>query len=80
VRTTWPIEEWFVIEVHQKSMAFDQTPKHPITASVKTPDMILDIFDPITYSKAASIIRMLRYLVTEEFFKLSLQKYLNTNK
>lgn len=70
------MEELFVIEAHQGALAFDQTPRHPITASVNTPQEIEDNFDTITYSKAASVLRMLRYLLNENMFRISLQKYL----
>lgn len=70
------MEELFLIDEVQNSMAYDQTPRHPITASVNTPQEINDIFDAITYRKAASVLRMLRYIVTENLFKLSLQRYL----
>lgn len=74
------MEELFVVETHQGALAYDQTPRHPITAPVQTPDEIDDIFDSITYSKAAAVLRMLRYLVTEELFKSSLQSYLDEKK
>lgn len=70
------MEELFLIDIIQNSMAYDQTPRHPITASVNTPQEINDIFDPITYKKAASVLRMLKYTVTEKLFKSSLQNYL----
>lgn len=74
------MEELFVIEVHQAALALDQTPKHPITASVNTPEEIDDNFDIITYSKAASVIRMLKYLITEPIFQKSLQTYLSDKR
>jgi aminopeptidase N len=70
------MEELFVVEAFQSSLAYDQTPRHPITASVNTPEEIENVFDTISYSKAASVLRMLKYLVTEDLFKLSLQHYL----
>nr|AEV66511.1 aminopeptidase N 3 [Aphis glycines] len=76
VRTSWSMEELFVVEAFQNSLAYDQTPRHPITASVKTTEEIEDVFDTISYSKAASVLRMLKYLVTEDLFQLSLQEYL----
>jgi len=76
VRTSWSMEELFVVEAFQSSLAYDQTPRHPITASVNTPEEIENVFDTISYSKAASVLRMLKYLVTENLFKLSLQFYL----
>lgn len=80
MKTNWPMEELFVIETHQGALAFDQTPRHPIDASVKTPEEIEENFDTITYSKAASVLRMLRYLLTEKLFRLSLQEYLDKKK
>ncbi|CAH1738621.1 unnamed protein product [Aphis gossypii] len=77
VRTSWSVEEMFVVEAFQGALAYDQTPRHPITASVNTPEEIEDVFDYISYSKAASVLRMLKYLVTEDLFQLSLQDYLN---
>lgn len=76
VRPSWSMEELFVVEAFQSSLAYDQTPRHPITASVNTPEEINDLFDTISYSKAASVLRMLNYLVTEDLFQLSLQEYL----
>jgi len=74
------MEELFVVETHQNALAYDQTPRQPITSSVKTTAEIENIFDTITYSKAASVIRMLKYLVTEKLFRMSLQEYLNDKK
>ncbi|KAL5244511.1 hypothetical protein ACI65C_011922 [Semiaphis heraclei] len=76
VRTNWAMEELFVVEAHQNSLEYDQTPRHPITTSVNTPEEIDNIFDTITYSKAASVLRMLKYMVTENLFRKSLQSYL----
>lgn len=74
------VEEWFVLESHQVALAHDQVPRHPITLSVNTPKEIKDIFDNIIYDKAASVLRMLRYLMTENLFKLSLRNYLENKK
>lgn len=80
VKTNWQMEEMFVVEAHQGSMSYDQTPRHPITASVNSPDEIDGIFDTVTYSKAASVLRMLKYVVTEKRFRQSLKEYLYNNK
>ena len=66
------MEEMFVIDAFQGSLAYDQTPRHPITTSVNTPKEIEDAFDAISYSKAASVLRMLKYLVIKNLFQLSL--------
>lgn len=69
-----------MVETHQGALKCDQTQKHPITSSVNTPEEIDNIFDHISYSKAASVIRMLTHLITENMFKLSLHKYLISNR
>ncbi|XP_022165263.1 aminopeptidase N-like [Myzus persicae] len=77
VRTSWLMEELFVVETNQNSLGYDQTPRHPITSSVNTPEEIDNVFDTITYGKAASVLRMLKYVVSENLFQLSLQNYLS---
>lgn len=74
------MEEWFVVEAFQNALAADQIPRHPITTSVKSPDEIDSIFDVITYSKAAAVLRMLKHSVTENLFHASIQDYLDTAK
>lgn len=76
VRTNWPMEELFVIEAFQGALEYDQNPKHPITTFVNTPEEITNLFDPISYKKAASVLRMLNTFMTKYLFKKSLQHYL----
>lgn len=77
---SWPMEELFVIEIHQGALSYDQTSRRPITSSVCTTAEILGQFDVITYRKSPSVLRMLRYLVTEKLFQLSLRHYLNAKR
>ncbi|XP_067895953.1 glutamyl aminopeptidase [Heterodontus francisci] len=49
---------------------------HPIIVNVATPAEITSVFDGISYSKGASILRMLRDWMTPEKFQLGCQKYL----
>uniref|UniRef100_A0A2S2QK36 Endoplasmic reticulum aminopeptidase 2 n=1 Tax=Sipha flava TaxID=143950 RepID=A0A2S2QK36_9HEMI len=77
---SWPMEELFVIEIHQSALSYDQTARRSITSSVCTQDEIEDQFDVITYKKSPAVLRMLRYLVTEKLFQLSLRHYLNVNR
>lgn len=78
-KSDWRLEELFVVEQHQAALEFDQTPQHPMTVSVKTSSDIQQIFDLITYSKSAAILRMIRYIVSDFYFheplKLFLEKY-----
>lgn len=58
-------------------MAFDSTlASHPIVQTADSPDQITELFDSITYSKGASIIRMLEDFVGPEVFKQSVTNYL----
>ena len=50
---------------------------HPIITKVETPSQITEIFDSITYSKGASIIRMLEDFVGEKVFQDGVTDYLN---
>jgi len=51
---------------------------HPIEVEVKNPSEIDEIFDAISYSKGASVIRMLYGWLGEEDFKAGLNSYLTT--
>lgn len=73
------MEKLFVVKSHQPTLAYDQTSRHPISASVNTTSEIRNVFDAISYGKAASVLKMLRDLVTEELFMSSLRSYLKAN-
>ncbi|XP_072480520.1 glutamyl aminopeptidase [Notamacropus eugenii] len=49
---------------------------HPIVVNVTTPAEITSVFDGISYSKGASILRMLEDWITPEKFQLGCQQYL----
>lgn len=53
---------------------------HRISAKVDDTDEIQDIFDQISYSKAATIIRMMDDFLTTEVFKKGLTNFLNERK
>uniref|UniRef100_A0A8D2E287 Aminopeptidase n=1 Tax=Sciurus vulgaris TaxID=55149 RepID=A0A8D2E287_SCIVU len=50
---------------------------HPIVVTVTTPDEITSVFDGISYSKGASILRMLEDWMTPEKFRRGCQIYLD---
>ena len=50
---------------------------HPVSAKVKHPDEIREIFDRISYGKGASIIRMMYHFLGKEAFVKGLTSYLN---
>ncbi|HSF31639.1 MAG TPA: M1 family metallopeptidase [Candidatus Tectomicrobia bacterium] len=52
---------------------------HPIEAEVKTPHDINELFDAISYSKGAAIIRMLEQFLGEETFRRGLVHYLSAH-
>ena len=49
---------------------------HPIEQEVKNPAEIGQLFDAISYSKGASILRMLEDFLGEETFRLGIRRYL----
>ncbi|XP_036619402.1 glutamyl aminopeptidase [Trichosurus vulpecula] len=53
---------------------------HPIVVDVTTPDEITSVFDGISYSKGASILRMVRDWITPEKFQLGCQQYLKKHE
>lgn len=59
-------------------MKLDSTlASHPIVQKVENPDQITELFDSITYSKGASVIRMLEDLVGADKFRQATTNYLN---
>lgn len=63
----------------QRAMELDvDNATHPISVPVSTPRDIRRIFDPISYSKGASIIRMMHSFLGNEAFKGALHEYLTT--
>ncbi|XP_072112058.1 glutamyl aminopeptidase [Mobula birostris] len=53
---------------------------HPIIVNVSTPAEITSVFDSISYSKGASILRMLRDWISPEKFQNGCQKYLRDHQ
>lgn len=53
---------------------------HPIVQNVSNPDQITEIFDAITYSKGATVIRMLEDIIGPENFRQAVSSYLNKHK
>ncbi|XP_069101890.1 uncharacterized protein [Argopecten irradians] len=73
----WRMFDQFVVKELQDSMDFDGLiSSHPMYAPVKNPAQINEIFDKISYSKGASIIRMMRFFIGEDTFKRGIKKYL----
>ncbi|XP_037953765.1 glutamyl aminopeptidase-like isoform X2 [Teleopsis dalmanni] len=80
VEPTWSMLDQFLIADFHSVMKLDATTaSHPIVQTVESPSQITELFDSITYSKGASIIRMLEDLVGEEKFQKGTTNYLNNN-
>ena len=68
----------FVIDENQAVMQVDGLESsHKISLPVNHPDEISEIFDTISYSKGAAIIRMMEHFLTSETFRRGLTNYLN---
>ena len=53
------------------------TSSHPISVPVEHPEDTFQIFDSISYSKGASVIRMMTQFLENETFKKGITSYLN---
>ncbi|XP_043827241.1 glutamyl aminopeptidase [Dromiciops gliroides] len=69
------LEDVFPVQEEDSLMS-----SHPIVVNVTTPAEITSVFDGISYSKGASILRMLEDWITSENFKLGCQIYLKKYK
>lgn len=49
---------------------------HPMSHTVNSPSEVAGIFDSISYSKGASVIRMTEHIMGSNNFKIALQQYL----
>ncbi|CAH2274222.1 aminopeptidase N [Pelobates cultripes] len=79
---SWNIKDLIVLNDVYRVMAVDAlVSSHPLTSKeeeVNTPDEINQLFDAISYSKGASVIRMLSSFLSEEVFVKGLGTYLKT--
>ncbi|XP_072004560.1 aminopeptidase N-like [Engystomops pustulosus] len=77
---TWNIKDLTVLSDIHRVMGVDAlASSHPLTSKeedVNSPSEISALFDSITYSKGASVIRMLSSFLTEDLFVKGLQAYL----
>ncbi|XP_060551724.1 aminopeptidase N-like isoform X2 [Ruditapes philippinarum] len=80
VSPDWKMFEQFVFEIYEVFDIDSLTSSHPIYVPVQNPDEINEIFDTISYAKGGSVIRMMRFFLGEDTFKLGLQEYLHARK
>lgn len=73
----WNMMLQFLVSDLFSVMQFDATlSSHPIVQPVDTPDQITAIFDRISYSKGASVLRMLESFMGEEEFRRGIANFL----
>ncbi|KAL5285219.1 ENPEP.2 family protein [Megaselia abdita] len=81
VHPEWKMLDQFILSDMHGVMNLDATlASHPIVQKVENPDQITELFDSITYSKGASIIRMLEDFVGPDKFKEAVTNYLTAHK
>ena len=79
----WLFPEWqmwtqFVNMDTSRALSLDGLKNsHPIEQEVKDPAEVSQLFDAISYSKGASVIRMLEQFLTPEVFRQGLYRYLS---
>lgn len=77
----WKVWTQFVTNDYANGLALDGLrSSHPIEVDVKSPSEINQIFDAISYSKGASVIRMLNAFLGQETFMNGVRVYLKKHK
>uniref|UniRef100_A0A672ZKT2 Aminopeptidase n=1 Tax=Sphaeramia orbicularis TaxID=375764 RepID=A0A672ZKT2_9TELE len=78
----WKLKDLIVLNDVHRVFAIDAlTSSHPLSSreeDIQRPEQISELFDAISYSKGASVLRMLSDFLTEEVFQHGLQTYLKT--
>ncbi|XP_077630478.1 aminopeptidase N [Crocuta crocuta] len=81
---TWNLKDLMVLNDVYRVMAIDAlATSHPLStpaSEINTPAQISEVFDSISYSKGASVLRMLSSFLTEDLFKKGVASYLHTFK
>ncbi|KAG0211144.1 hypothetical protein BGX28_008454 [Mortierella sp. GBA30] len=77
----WDTWSNFVINEYQQGLSLDSLrSSHPIEVPVADPHEIHQIFDAISYSKGASVIRMLSNWLTVDVFLAGIRRYLKKHE
>ena len=82
----WAFPDWqmwtqFVNMDTNRALSLDGLKNsHPIEQEVKDPAEVSQLFDAISYSKGASVIRMLEQFLSPETFRQGLQRYLSAHQ
>ncbi|XP_033491056.2 aminopeptidase N-like [Epinephelus lanceolatus] len=76
----WNVKDLIVLgDVHRVFAVDALASSHPLSSKeedIKTPAQISELFDAISYSKGASVLRMLSDFLTEEVFTVGIRTYL----
>ncbi|KAK7793609.1 hypothetical protein R5R35_013592 [Gryllus longicercus] len=81
VKPAWRLMEQFVVDHHQAVMGADALPTAAaLTSPAHTPAQVSARFGSITYSKGASILRMISAIMGENKFLEALHEYLVENR
>ncbi|XP_056454638.1 aminopeptidase N-like [Gadus chalcogrammus] len=77
----WGVKDLTVLSDIHRVFAVDAlASSHPLSSKaedIQRPEQISELFDAISYSKGAAVLRMLSGFLTEEVFKKGLSTYLN---
>ena len=82
----WAFPEWqmwtqFVNMDTNRALSLDGLKNsHPIEQEVKDPAEVSQLFDAISYSKGASVIRMLEQFLSPDTFREGLRQYISANQ
>jgi puromycin-sensitive aminopeptidase len=77
----WDMWTQFLLEDTNAGLVLDGLANsHPIEMPVSNPSEIGELFDAISYSKGASILRMLELFLGEEIFRAGVKTYLSTHQ
>ncbi|MDP3963995.1 MAG: M1 family metallopeptidase [bacterium] len=77
----WEIWTQFIADTYAPALRDDATRStHAIEIEVKNPSEISQIFDAISYSKGAAILRMIETYLTPSVFQKGLRKYLKRHQ
>jgi len=79
IRPKYKVCELFCLSIKKEILEYDNSSKtHPIEFACTDTKAMMAIFDQITYSKGACIIKMLNNYVGEEQFREAINIYLKT--
>ncbi|KAG7211600.1 hypothetical protein KM043_010856 [Ampulex compressa] len=81
IETSWNMKEQFLVDQHQSALGIDGIESsQPMTRNVSSQSQIGGMGDSITYSKGASIVRMMNLVFGSDVFHPALRNYLANNK